>query len=136
MIRRALLASLLILAGGCASPPPPKPASAGNLLARAQCPERIAEAAAWVTHAPGGGRAPQEVVVGARMEKPAAVALLFRGADSADGTLILDIRASSTSRTPGKLTYREPAPEKPYARIVFRCRGGVVLTLDSIDNVF
>jgi hypothetical protein len=128
----------LLLAAACASQPqpPPKAVTAGDLLARAQCPERIAEAAAWVTHAQGAARPPQELIVGARLENPKAVALLFRGADSHDGTLILDIRVSDTARQPGKITYREPAPEKPYNRVVFRCRGGVVFSLETIDNVF
>jgi hypothetical protein len=126
----------VLLAAACASKPPPKRATAGDLLARAQCPERIAEAAAWVTHAQGGMRAPAELVVGARLENPKAVALLFRGADSPEGTLILDIRVSDTARQPGKITYREPAPEHPYTRVVFRCRGGVVFSLETIDNVF
>lgn len=136
MIRRTVLLSLVILTAACASKPAPKSVTAGELLARAQCPERIAEAAAWITHAQGGGRKPEEMVVGARLENPNAVALLFRGADSADGTLVLDIRASDAAPQAGKITYREPAPEKPYKRVVFRCRGGVVFGLETIDNVF
>jgi hypothetical protein len=127
---------VVFLAGACTSKAPPKATTTGDLLARAQCPERIAEAAAWITHAQGGARAPHELVVGARLENPNAVALLFRAADSDDETLILDIRASETAREPGRVTYREPAPAAPYPRVVFRCRGGVVFSLAAIDNVY
>lgn len=134
MIRFAFAACLALSA--CASKPATPPSTTGTVLARAQCPERVVEAAAWITHAQGGGRAPVELVVGARMENPKAEALLFRAADAAPGELLLDIRASSTAASPGKLTWREPAPAHPYSRVVFRCRGGVVFSVERIDNVY
>jgi hypothetical protein len=136
MIRTLALCLPMLLLAACAAKPPPEAVSAAGLLARAQCPERIAEAAAWVTHAQGGARAAEDLVVGARLEDPKAAALLFRAADSAGGTLVLDIRASDTARQPGKLTYRERAPEKPYESVVFRCRGGIVFSLTTIENIY
>jgi hypothetical protein len=136
--RIAFAALTLALAAACAAGPPVQPDQqrAGNILARAQCPERVAEAAAWVNHMPGAGRAPRNLIVSARMENAQASALLLKADDSTDETLVLEIRASPTAPLPGRLGYREPAPNPLYSRVVFRCRGGEVFAITQIDQVY
>jgi hypothetical protein len=139
MIRPAFISALAIAAlAACAAPVPKSSpvAQAGSILALRHCPERIAEAAAWVNHMPGTGRAPRELVIGARMENAKALALLFKAADSTKDMLVLEIRASETAPVPGRLAYREPVPDPLYSKILFRCRGGEVFTIAKIEMVY
>jgi hypothetical protein len=138
---RFLPISALLLAGCMNSPAPADdsptgPTTTGQALAQLACPVRIAEASAWVNHMPGPGRAAQALNVDVRLAEPTDTAVILRSEAGRNGTLVLEIRQAPTAPVPGRLAYREPAPDPLPARISFFCRGGEIFALDKIDAVY
>jgi hypothetical protein len=124
---------LAVLAGCAASPAAaPPPVSAASPA----CPEHVAEAEAWINRMPGTGTSARQLVVSARLADGSATALLLRSNASTTQELVLDIRAAGAAPVPGRLGYREPAPERPYSSILLRCRGGDDYTIDEIAAVY
>jgi hypothetical protein len=134
----AFLATLAALAAlglaGCAAPSKPsQPGSTGQLLALTQCPLRVAEARAWLTHLAGQRETVEDLHVSARLLNDATALILRSDASTAD-TLILEMRISEDSTTPGRIVYRERAPTPLYSRVVFRCHGGDVHVISDIEK--
>jgi len=127
------LPCVLLLAGACTSPAPAVPPKAVSASA---CPEHVAEAEAWINRMPGTGAAPRQLVVSARLEDASLNALLLRSDASTPQLLVLDIRTAAAAPVPGRLGYREPAPETPYARILLRCRGADDYLIREIAAVY
>ena len=118
---------------GCAVPAKPtQPGSPAQLLALTQCPLRIAAARAWVTHFPGQHQVASDLHVSADLLNQ-ATALILRSDASTGDTLVLDMRISETSATPGRIVYRETPPSPLYRRVVFRCHGGDVHVIQTIE---
>ncbi|MBI1361286.1 MAG: hypothetical protein GC155_13495 [Alphaproteobacteria bacterium] len=105
--------------------------STGQLLAQSQCPLRIIKSRAWVDFLPGPARTANQLHVEARFSTNDATAMVFRSDATTSDTLVLDLRISETSSTPGGVTYAEPATTA-YKRVVFRCRGGDILVIPEI----
>jgi hypothetical protein len=134
---RAFLVGLACLAAACAAPAKPvksmQPGSAGQLLALTQCPLRIAGARAWVTYLPGQRHVAGDLHVSANLLNN-ATALILRSDASTPETLVLEMRITEDSTTPGRIAYREPAPAPLYSRVVFRCHGGDVHVIQTIES--
>lgn len=131
----ACLAGLaMLVATGCVAPArPAQPVTTGQLLALTQCPLRVASARAWVTHLPGRKDTAADLHVSARLLNDATALILRSDASTAD-TLILEMRITEDSTTPGRIAYREPAPTPLYSRVVFRCHGGDVRVITGIEK--
>jgi hypothetical protein len=128
----ALAASLALAA--CATPAQPaQPGTTGQLLALTQCPLRISEARAWLTHPPGRRDVADDLHVSASLLNNATAVILRSEASTAD-TLVLEMRFAEDSTTPGRIVYREPSPSPPYRRVVFRCHGGDVHVIQTIES--
>jgi hypothetical protein len=139
-MRLAVLVAIL-LAGGCSVLPQEKPTSeqavtTGLALARLACPHQIAEATAWINLMPGPGRAPRTLNVDVRLAEATDTAVMLKSAASTGDTLILEVRTSPAAPIPGRLAYREPAPDPLYKRISFFCRGGEIYSIDKIERVY
>ncbi len=132
----ALCAGLLLAA--CAAPAPngPPPLTTGRALAQMACPHRIAEANAWVNHMPGPGRSPRELHVDVALLETTDTAVILKSVATTGDTLVLEIRTAPTAPIPGRVAYREPAPNPMYKRISFFCRGGEIHSLDKIEKVY
>jgi hypothetical protein len=132
----ALCAGLLLAA--CAAPAPkgPPPLTTGQALAQLACPHRIAEAYAWVNHMPGPGRSPRELHVDVGLLETTDTAVILKSVATTGDTLVLEIRTAPTAPIPGRVAYREPAPNTMYKRISFFCRGGEIHSLDKIEKVY
>lgn len=130
----------LILAAACATPPPAeqstKPTTTGQALAQMACPHRIAEAHAWVNHMPGPARAARDLQVDVRLVEATDTAVLLKSPASTGETLVLEIRTAPTAPIAGRIGYREPAPERPYKKVSFFCRGGEIYALDGVEKVY
>ena len=128
--RLGLLLALPALAG-CASIPAAQPPP----VSTSACPEHVVEAEAWINRMPGTGASARLLVVSARLADAATTALLLRSDASTPEQLVLDIRAAGAAPMPGRLGYREPAPERPYVRILLRCRGADDYVIHEIAAV-
>ncbi|MEP7210647.1 MAG: hypothetical protein ABI740_07410 [Alphaproteobacteria bacterium] len=130
------VALVALASSGCVAPAKParttQPGSTGQLLALTQCPLRISEARAWITRLPGRKQVQEDLHVSASLLNNATAVILRSDASTAD-TLILELRFAEDSTTPGRVVYREPAPNPPYARVVFRCHGGDVHVIQQIE---
>jgi hypothetical protein len=128
----ALVAMLALAA--CSTPArPSQPGTTGQLLALTQCPLRISEARAWVTHPPGQRNVADDIHVAASLLNNATAVVLRSDASTAD-TLVLEMRFAEDGVTPGRIVYREPAPTPLYSRVVFRCHGGDVHVIQTIES--
>lgn len=133
-----------ILLAGCATPAetpaqvndPMKPKTTGQALAQMACPHRIAGAAAWVNHMPGPGRAARDLHVDVRLVEATDTAVVLKSVASTGDTLVLEIRTSPSAPVPGRIGYREPAPNPMYKKVSFFCRGGEIYSLDRIEKVY
>jgi hypothetical protein len=106
-----------------------KPASA--------CAFDIAEGEAWINLMPGRpGRGPREVNVSVRLQQPAATAILLRSPRSTADSLMLEVRAAAAAPIPGRIGYRENAPDPLYQRVVFLCGGSDIYTIAPIQRVY
>ena len=133
----ALLAGLgLAACSGAPAPQGPRPVTTGQALAQLACPHRIAEAYAWVNHMPGPGRSPRELHVDVGLVETTDTAVVLKSVATTGDTLVLEIRTAPTAPIPGRVTFREPAPEPMYKRICFFCRGGEIHSLDKIEKVY
>ena len=131
----ALAAGIAALAlQGCTAPAKPsQPGSPAQLLALTQCPLRISEARAWVSRFPGQPQVASDLHVSLNLLND-ATALILRSEASTSETLVLEMRISETSATPGRIVYREAAPIPIYRRVVFRCHGGDVHVIQTIEK--
>jgi hypothetical protein len=122
----------------CAAPAPkgPPPLTTGQALAQLACPNRIAEAHAWVNYMPGPGRSPRELHVDVGFAEATDTAVILKSVATTGDTLILEIRTTPTAPIPGRVAFREPAPDPMYKRISFFCRGGEIHSLDRIEKVY
>lgn len=140
MLKTAVWLAIAASATACAAPPapdgPPPPRTTGQALAQIACPNRIAEAYAWVNHMPGPGRPARALNVDVQLVEATDTAVMLRSAASTGDTLILEIRTAPASPIPGRLAYREPVPDPMYKRISFFCRGGEIHSLDRIEKVY
>ncbi|HVY89752.1 MAG TPA: hypothetical protein VG942_12835 [Hyphomonadaceae bacterium] len=128
----------LVLAG-CMSPAPGGPTAApttGRALAQFACPQRIAEAHAWVNYMPGPGRGPRMLNVDIVLANATDKAIILKSDATTGDTLVLDIRTAPAAPLPGHLAYREPVPDQLYKRISLFCRGGEIHSIDHIERVF
>lgn len=132
----ALCAGLLLAA--CAAPAAngPPPLTTGRALAQLACPHRIAEAYAWVSHMPGPGRSPRELQVDVGLVEATDTAVILKSIATTGDTLVLEIRTAPTAPIPGRVNFREPAPDPMYKRVSFFCRGGEIFSLDKIEKVY
>ncbi len=136
---RAILAATLLLAAGCTTPPvedAAKPPTAGQALAQLACPNRIAEAYAWVNHMPGPGRAARQVHVDIRLVEATDTAVILKSVATTGDTLVLEIRTAPTAPIPGRVAYREPVPDPMYKRVSIFCRGGEIHSINTIEKVY
>jgi hypothetical protein len=142
MVKRGMFAAglaALAVAGCSEAPRPAKPPSArqlgstGQLLALTQCPLRISQARAWITRLPGQKHVQEDLHISASLLNNATAVILRSDASTAD-TLILEMRFAEESVTPGRIVYREPAPKPPYNRVIFRCHGGDVYVIRTIET--
>jgi hypothetical protein len=138
--RNTLTAGLaLTVLAACATPPqanPTSPTTTGQALAQLACPNRIAEAFAWINYMPGPGRSARTLNVDVRLVEASDTAVMLKSAASTGDTLVLEIRTAPASPLPGHLGYREAVPDPLYKRISFFCRGGEIHSLDHIEKVF
>ena len=136
VIAIAIVIVIVIAIGvaGCAAPAkPPQSGTAGQLLALTQCPLRIAAARAWVSHLPGQRQVATDLHVSADLLNHATAVILRSDASTAE-TLVLEMRISEASTTPGRIVYREAAPSPLYRQVVFRCHGGDVHVIQTIET--
>jgi hypothetical protein len=130
----AIAIAVTIAVAGCAAPAKPtQPGTAGQLLALSQCPLRIAAARAWVSHLPGQRQVATDLHVSADLLNH-ATAVILRSDASTPETLVLEMRISEDSTTPGRIVYREAAPKPLYRQVVFRCHGGDVHIIQPIET--
>lgn len=137
---RFSLAAIALAAAACTTAPPsdapPPPKTTGQALAQMACPHRIAEAAAWVNHMPGTGRAPRELHVDIRLVEATDTAVILKSVATKGDTLVLEIRTAPNAPIPGRVAYRENAPDPMYKRISLFCRGGEIHSIDKIERVY
>lgn len=128
------------LAAGCSALPQAKDdqeqMTTGIALARAACPQQIAEANAWINYMPGPGRSPRTLNVDVRLAEATDTAVLLKSTASTGDTLVLEVRTSPAAPIPGRLAYRESVPDPLYKRISFFCRGGEIYSIDKIERVY
>jgi hypothetical protein len=128
-----------LLAAACTTPPAEdavKPPTAGQALAQLACPNRIAEAYAWVNHMPGPGRAARQVHVDIRLVEATDTAVILKSVATTGDTLVLEIRTAPTAPIPGRVAYREPVPDPMYKRVSIFCRGGEIHAINTIEKVY
>lgn len=82
------------------------------------------------------GRGPREVNVSVRLQQPAATAILLRSPRSTADSLMLEVRAAAAAPIPGRIGYRENAPDPLYQRVVFLCGGSDIYTIAPIQRVY
>lgn len=128
-----------LVLGACATAPAETVGSqitTGQALAQIACPHRIVEANAWVNHMPGPNRAPQTLSVDIRLVEATDTAIVLKSPASTGDTLILEIRNAPTAPVPGRLSFREPAPDPLPKKISFFCRGAEISALTKIEQVY
>ena len=131
---RVFACVIAIGVAGCAAPAKPtQSGTAGQLLALTQCPLRIAAARAWVSHLPGQRQVATDLHVSAELLNHATAVILRSDASTAEA-LVLEMRISEISTTPGRIVYREAAPNPLYRQVVFRCHGGDVHVIQMIET--
>ena len=133
-----LLAATLLLAAACTTPPPAgtAPPTTGQALAQLACPNRIAEANAWVNHMPGPGRAARQIHVDIRLVEATDTAVILKSVATTGDTLVLEIRTAPTAPIAGRVAYREPVPDPMYKRVSIFCRGGEIYSINTIEKVY
>lgn len=138
MRRAAVMA--VALTSACSAPPQAQtsrePMTTGLALARVACPHQIAEASAWINYMPGPSRSPRTLNVDVRLAEATDTAVVIKSAASTGDTLVLEIRTAPAAPIPGRLAYREPAPNPLYKRISFFCRGAEIFALGAIERVY
>jgi hypothetical protein len=134
----------LALAAACLAPqapidmaPQPEKAASQSSGAGKACEFDIAEGEAWINLMPGREtRGPRELNVSVRLQQSAAAAVLLRSPLSTVESLLLEVRAASASPIPGRIGYREDAPNPLYQRVVFVCGGSDIFTIAPIQRVY
>ena len=133
-LARLLASAMAVGVAGCSAPAKPaQPGTTGQLLALTQCPLRIIAARAWVSHLPGRRQVATDLHVSAELLNHATAVILRSDASTAE-SLVLDMRISEESTTPGRIVYREAAPKPLYRQVVFRCHGGDVHVIRAIET--
>jgi len=138
VIRTVACLGLALAFSACAAAPPAgtPPPTAGQALAQLACPNRIAEAYAWVNHMPGPGRAARQVHVDIRLVEATDTAVILKSVATTGDTLVLEIRTAPTAPIAGRAAYREPVPDPMYKRVSIFCWGGEIHSINTIEKVY
>jgi hypothetical protein len=134
-VKPAAIILPLVLAACAATPEKPR-VSAGQVLAQAQCPWRIASAEAWVNMMPGPGHAARQLQVAIRLQSEGDKVMLLKADKSPPGVLALELRQATSVPIEGQAAYREPISDPLPTRIVFICRSGEIAAISKIEKVY
>ncbi len=100
------------------------------------CPLRIDDANAWVNYMPGPNRSARMLQIEIKFMETSESAVVLKSAASTRDLLVLELRPTTASASPGRADYREPVPDPLYKRISFFCRGGEIFSFTGIEKVY